>query len=70
LKVKLPSGKKLAGADLEAFRTARAEADGLRGEALGKSLLAETGCGGELPLAMAAGSGTSAELPASGRPGC
>jgi hypothetical protein len=70
LKVKLPSGKKLAGADLEAFQTARAEADGLRGEALGKSLLAETGCGSELPLAMAAGSGTSAELPAPGRSGC
>ncbi len=70
LKVKLASGKKLAGADLEAFQTARAEADRLRGEALGKSLLAETGCGNELPFAMAAGSGTSAELPAPGRSGC
>jgi murein DD-endopeptidase MepM/ murein hydrolase activator NlpD len=70
LKVKLPSGKKLAGADLEAFQTARAEADSLLADALGGSLLAETGCGGDLPLAVAAGSGTPAEPPAPGPSSC
>ena len=70
MRVKLPSGKKLAGADLEAFQTARAEADRLRGEALGGSLLAETGCGGKLPLVVAAGSGTPAEPPASDPSSC
>ena len=54
-KVKLPSGKKLTGADLEAFQQARAEIDRLRGEAFGTTLIAETGCGGELAMTTASG---------------
>jgi len=48
-KVKLPSGKSLKGADLEAFQQARAEMDRLRGEALPGTLMVENTCGGESP---------------------
>jgi murein DD-endopeptidase MepM/ murein hydrolase activator NlpD len=53
-KIKLPSGKKLAGADLEAFQKARAEIDRLRAEAFDTTMMAESGCGGELAVALAA----------------
>ncbi len=54
-KIKLPSGKKLTGADLKAFQQARTEIDRLRREAFATTLIAETGCGGELAVTTASG---------------
>lgn len=46
-KIKLPSGKSLKGADLEAFQQARAKIDRLRGENLPGVLMVQNKCGGE-----------------------
>jgi len=56
-KIKLPSGKSLKGANLEAFQQARAEIDRLRGERLPDLLMVENDCGGDLPIAPAASDG-------------
>ena len=48
-KVKLPSGKSLKGADLEAFQQARAEIDRLRGDHLPGTLLVQNACGDDPP---------------------
>ena len=56
-KIKLPSGKKLTGADLEAFQLVRADVDRLRGEALGAALIAKAGCAGRQAAPSPASSG-------------
>ncbi len=53
-KVKLPSGKGLKGADLEAFQQARAEIDRLRAQNVPDLLMVENECGTDLPVQPAA----------------
>ena len=62
-KIKLPSGKSLKGADLEAFQHVRAEIDRLRGQSLPDLQMVQNGCGSDLPVTPAASddaSGTTA----------
>jgi murein DD-endopeptidase MepM/ murein hydrolase activator NlpD len=63
-KIKLPSGKSLKGADLEAFQLARAEIDRLRAENMPDLMMVQRGCGGDLAIAPAAaadGAGSNSE---------
>jgi len=53
-KIKLPSGKSLKGADLEAFQQVRAEIDRLRGQSLPDLQMVQGGCGSDLPITPAA----------------
>lgn len=53
-KIKLPSGKSLKGADLEAFQLARAEIDRLRADNLPDLLMVQRGCGGGIAISPAA----------------
>jgi murein DD-endopeptidase MepM/ murein hydrolase activator NlpD len=64
-KIKLPSGKSLKGADLEAFLQARAEIDRLRdGRRPPDILMVENDCGGDLPVQPAASEDSGGEAPA------
>jgi murein DD-endopeptidase MepM/ murein hydrolase activator NlpD len=53
-KIKLPSGKSLKGADLEAFQQVRAEIDRLRGQSLPDLQMVQGGCDSDLPITPAA----------------
>ncbi len=58
-KIKLPSGKSLKGADLEAFQQVRAEIDRLRGQSLPDLQMVQGGCGSDLPITPAASDDTA-----------
>ncbi len=53
LKIRLPSGEKLKGENLEAFQAARAELEGLRNETLSSQAIVRAACPGQAAEAQA-----------------